>query len=131
MELPITTLMLALLLVSVAVAFFIMPKIAPATLMITAGVVLVFALYTHWSQFGVNQYERETWTNNVKAYGGLLIFGVVLLGAYGFYAMNSVSGGSPMPAISSPLSGGGFGVIAKTVSSRIQELVKKGRISSD
>jgi hypothetical protein len=132
MELPITTLMLALLLVAVAVAFFIMPKFAPATLMTTAGIVLAFALYSHWSQFGVDQYERATWTNNVKAYGGYLIVGVVLLGAYGFYVMNNVSGGSdPMPAISSPLSGGGFGVIAKTVSSRIKELVKKGRISLD
>lgn len=122
---------LALLLLAVAVAFFIIPKFAPATLMMTSAIVLVIAIYMHWSQFGVSQYERATWTNNIKDYGAYIILGIVLLGAYGFYAMNNVSGGSAMPAITSPLSGGGFHVVAKTVSSRLGELMRKGRISLD
>jgi uncharacterized membrane protein len=131
MELPITVFMLILVLVAVAFAFFVMPTFAPMTLMIATGITLFVAVYMHWSRFGVDQYERATWTNRIKEYGGYITIAVALLGAYGFYAMNNVSGGSAMPAIVAPTSGGGFGIIAKTVRSRIGELIKKGRISTD
>lgn len=122
---------LALLLAAVAFAFFIMPKFAPVTLIMTSAAVLAVAIYMHWSQFGVAEYERATWYYKLKDYGSYIMVGVVLLGAYGFYAMNNWGGESSLPSITTPTVGGGMGAIAKTVSSRIDQLMRKGRISVD
>ena len=86
------------------------------------------------TQFGVSEYERATWIYKIKDYSSYILIGLVLLGAYGFYAMNNWNS-TPvvpvMPPIANPIVGGGMGQIAKTVSSRIGQLIKKGRISLD
>ncbi len=129
---------LALILGAVAVAYFILPKLAPQILVISSAVVLAIAIFMHVSQFGVAEYERATWMYNVKQYGAFLIIGLILAGAYGFYAMNNSSSGSyfgfgqsssPLPAITAPTFGGGFDYVAKTAASRIQQLMRKGRIA--
>jgi hypothetical protein len=66
--------------------------------------------------------------------------GAVLLGAYGFYAMNNGSflGGaesapaiSPeMPPLSLPQTGGGFKNVFNTASTRINSLMRHGRINA-
>jgi hypothetical protein len=127
---------LALLLFAVAIAYFILPKFAPQILLTSSAFGLAAAIIMHWKQFGVSEYERATWVYKIKDYSSYILIGVVLIGAYGFYAMNNWSGSSgpmvpPMPAITTPTMGGGVDQIAKTVSSRIGQLVKKGRISLD
>lgn len=119
---------LALLLLAVAVAYFVMPSAGPPMLIAVGGVLLVLAEYVHWSQFGVSEYERSTWQNNLRRYGGLIMLAIVLLAAYVFYTMNQSGAGTPaLPAVEAPApvaAGGGFASVGKTVSSRIRELMR-------
>ena len=124
---------LAFVLAAVAIAFFVMPKSAPVTLVTGSAIVLALALYEHIKKFGVSEYERATWTKNARQYGGWIILIVILLGAYGFYAMNNTGSGVSTPAlppVSTPQLGGDFGDVAKTATSRIRELMRHGRIST-
>jgi hypothetical protein len=119
---------LAFLLIGVAIAFFVVPKIAPAMLLTGSAAAIVLSLYLHINKFGNEEYNRSTWQNNFKLYARMAIIGAVIFGAYIFYAMNT---GAPMPPISMPKVGGGDFSILDTVSSRVGELLKKGRISLD
>lgn len=124
---------LILLLAAVAIAFFILPRVAPMVLVIGSGITFAIALYFHWSKFGVSEYDRATWQNNLKQYGSLLLMAIILLAAYGFYAMNQGAAGEALatpalPALMAPATGGGLGSLMKSVSSRISHLVKHGRI---
>ena len=78
------------------------------------------------------EYERETWTNNLRKYTSYIILLFVLIGAYGFYTMNA-AGTSPvstpaLPPVAAPTMGGGLQSVLKTATSRINDLVKRGRI---
>jgi uncharacterized membrane protein len=119
---------LAILLAAVAAGFFLLPKLAPTILMASSAVVLAIAIYMHVKQFGVMEYERSTWQNNLKGYSSYIMYAVILIGAYGFYVMNR-SGGSGMPTITTPTVGGGFDDVMRTAVSRINQLMRKGRIS--
>ena len=119
---------LAFLLFGVAIAFFVVPKIAPAMLITGSGVAIALALYLHYSKFGNEEYNRSTWQNNLKIYSRWVIILSVIFAAYTFYAMNT---GAPMPSISIPKVGGGLDSVFSTVASRIGELMRKGRISTD
>lgn len=119
---------LAFLLFGVAIAFFVIPTIAPAMLASGAGVAIAIAVYLHYVKFGNEEYNRSTWQNNLKTYARGIIILMVLFGAYMFYAMNF---GGPMPPIAMPKSGGGLDAVVDTVTSRINELLRKGRISLD
>lgn len=125
---------LALILGAVAVAYFIFPKIAPQILIISSSVVLAIAIFMHVSQFGVAEYERATWMYNIKQYSAFFMVALVIAGAYGFYKLNQGSSyfgqnSSPLPSLTVPTMGGGFDHVAKTAASRIQQLMRKGRIS--
>ena len=136
---------LVVLLVGVAIAFFLLPRIAPAILVGGGAVALLGALYVHWSKFGVMEYERATWQYNLRKYASYIMVAGILLGAYGFYAMNQVGSSSdvlptaitsnvvtpPLPTLSMPTIGGGMGSVMRTAVSRIHELVRRGRISTD
>ena len=136
---------LAFLLVGVAIAFFALPRLAPTILIGGSAVVLALALYLHYSRFGVMEYERSTWQYNIKQYGSWAIVGAILLGAYGFYALNNSGGGAantgfaaeapallapatPMPPLTTPQLGGGFKNVFSTATSRINNLMRHGRI---
>jgi hypothetical protein len=130
---------LALVLLAVAIAFFVMPSFAPAILITGSVITLVIAVYFHMSQFGVMEYERATWQYNLRKYSSYVMIGAIILGAYGFYAMNNADAGGffassatpALPAVTMPAVGGGLDSIARTASSRINELLRKGRISTD
>jgi hypothetical protein len=135
---------LVFLLAAVAVTFFVLPTLAPPVLVGVGVVLLVVAAYKHWSTFGTVEYERATWQYNLRQYGSYVMMGAVLLGAYGFYTMNQASGsggavadlmGTATNTSSSPMlpimSGGGFGTVMKTASSRITELMRRGRITTN
>jgi hypothetical protein len=124
------------LLLGIAVAYFLVPKLAPNVLMIVGTVILAWAIFSHAKQFGITEYERATWTYKLSQYSGFILIGILLLLGYGLYFVNGQSGsgnvlGAPMPPVAMPTVGGGFGMIAKTVSSRVGELLRKGRISLD
>ena len=70
----------------------------------------------------------------------------ILLGAYGFYAMNQLGSSSDsvlpaaitsnvatpaLPSLTMPTMGGGMGSVMRTAVSRIGELMRRGRISTD
>lgn len=117
---------LAMLLAAVAVAFFVIPRLAPAVLMTTSAIVLAIAIYMHISQFGVMEYERSTWQNNFKTYTSLIMVALVIFAGLGYYFMN----GSPAPtSFTGPISGGGFDHVIGTAVSRINQLMRKGRIT--
>jgi hypothetical protein len=140
---------LAFLLFGVAIAFFALPRLAPTILIGGSVVVLAFAMYLHYSRFGKMEYERSTWQYNLKQYGSWAIVGAILLGAYGFYALNnsgasigSMSGNAgagtspvsmltpsePMPTLAIPQLGGGFKNVFGTATTRINNLMRHGRI---
>jgi hypothetical protein len=131
---------LVFLLVGVAIAFFVLPSLAPTLLIGGSAVVLAIALYLHYSRFGRMEYEQSTWQYNLKQFGGWVIVGAILLGAYGFYAMNTsgspstyVSESAPalnagLPPLTMPQSGGGFKNVYNTAASRINNLMRHGRI---
>ncbi len=124
---------LVMLLLGVAVAYFLVPKLAPNVLMIVGSVLLAWAIYNHATKFGITEYERATWYYKLGSYSSYLVFGVILLVGYVlFFARGqNGAGAAPMPNVTMPVVGGGFGMIARTVSSRVGELLRKGRISLD
>jgi len=137
---------LVALLLGVAIAFFVVPKIAPAMLVGGGAVALLGALYVHWSKFGAMEYERATWQYNLRKYASYVMIAGILLGAYGFYAMNQAGASSEsvlpaaissnvvtpaLPSVTMPTIGGGMGSVMRTAVSRISELMRRGRISND
>ena len=136
---------LAFLLFGVAIAYFLLPMAAPMILICGSAVVLAFALWAHWSKFGRMEYEQATWQHNLKKYTSYVLIGAIILGAYGFYAMNQAGNSTqsvvpavitapvatpPLPPITVPAIGGGLNSVMKTASSRINELMRHGRISN-
>jgi hypothetical protein len=127
---------LSLLLLAVAFVYFWMPAFAPPLLIAGSVIMLVAAVYVHISQFGRTEYEQSTWQYKLRQYSSWVIVGAILLGAYGFFAMNTASEPSTfqspaLPPIAAPMMGGGYGTIMKTATSRINELMRRGRISTD
>jgi hypothetical protein len=120
------------LLLAVAVSYFVIPKLAPNVLMIVSAIVLAWAVFSHATRFGVTEYERATWYYKIGEYSGFILFGIILFIGYGYYTMQGQSGSGPaMPNLTMPTVGGGFGTIYRTVSSRLGELARKGRITLD
>lgn len=126
---------LAALLAAIAVVFLVLPAFGTSALITGSIIMLGLAAYVHYNKFGVMEYERETWTNNLRKYTSYIILLLVLAGAYGFYTINSSASSAlatpSLPAMSVPTMGGGLQSVLKTASSRINELVKRGRLSSD
>lgn len=123
---------LGLILLALLFVYYYMPAMA-VPLMITAAMVVgVFAAYAHWKQFGVSEYERATWIYNLRKYASYVLILLVILGAYGFYTMNYTSTSSiatpALPSVIAPTMGGGVESLLKTASSRINQLVRRGRI---
>jgi hypothetical protein len=143
MEIMMPSLMVILL--ATGIAFFVIPDLAPSVLILVSSILLAFAIYTHMNRFGITEYERATWIYTIRDYMGFIILAVVLAAGYGFMLINENVGGqyrkylptfgssssTNMGPLSLPTSGGGMGVVARTVSSRINELLRKGRISVD
>ena len=114
---------LAMLLFGVAIAFFVVPTVAPDMLVAGSIIVIILAAYLHMTKFGNEEYDRSTWQNNLRNYARWVIIIVVIFAAYSFYAGN-------MGSVST-MRGGNMDSVFKTVASRIGELMRKGRISLD
>lgn len=123
---------LAALLAAIAVVFLVLPTFGTSALITGSIIMMGLAAYVHYNKFGVMEYERETWTNELRKYTSYIIMLLVLAGAYGFYAMNSSASGMStpsLPPVAVPTMGGGVQAMLKTATSRINELVKRGRLS--
>lgn len=130
------------ILLATGVAFYVIPDLAPSVLIIVSSILLAFAIYSHVNRFGITEYERATWVYKIRDYSGFIILAVILAAGYGFLLLNENYGG-PLrryvptfgsranAPITMPTIGGGMGTIARTVSSRINELMRKGRITLD
>jgi hypothetical protein len=122
---------LVLLLAAVAVAFFLIPAVAPTMLVAGSAVVLVGALYLHYSRFGRMEYEQATWQYNLRRYSSWIMLAAVLLGAYGFYTLSGMGGGGFVEPPPSPvgafggMTGGGFARVAETVGARLADLARR------
>jgi len=112
---------LAMLLFGVAIAFFVVPTVAPDMLIAGSIIVIILAAYLHMTKFGNEEYDRSTWQNNLRNYARWVIIIVVIFAAYSLYAGN-------MGSVSA-MRGGSMDSVFKTVASRIGELMRKGRIS--
>jgi hypothetical protein len=132
---------LVLILLAVALSFFALPMLAPAVLLGGTCTLLAIALYIHWSKFGRDEYKSSALWYNAKDYLPLIMIAVIIIGCALYWAMNKAasSGASPallggyfgpsnMSEISMPAFGGGLMDIAMTAGSRIQSLLKKGRL---
>ena len=73
----------------VGAAFFLVPKIAPFILVIISSILLVAVGYLHYKQFGVSEYERNTWTDKLRDQGPYILFGGILVIAVIVYYVSS------------------------------------------
>ncbi len=133
------------LLFGVAIVYFVLPGMAPPILIGGSIIMLGVALYSHYSKFGRMEYEQATWQYNLRNYSSWIMMGSIILGAYGFYAMNktepaqsimptaitSAVSSPAMPSMMAPAVGGGLGSVMKTATTRINELMRRGRITTD
>jgi len=133
---------LVLILLAVAMSFFLVPTLAPGVLLGGSALILAIAAYIHWGQFGRDEYENTSLRYNLKDHFSLVMITIVLVGCLIFYSMNQAAssgivpglvgggfGDSELPPLSIPTFGGGLAEIAMTAGSRIQNLMKKGRLN--
>jgi len=134
---------LVLILLAVALSFFIMPTLAPGVLLTGSAVLFAVAVYFHWSQFGRDEYERTSLLWNMKDHFYLIMIALVLVGCLIFYSMNQAAssgsfpaltggffGESNLPPLSLPPMGGSLEDIVTTAGSRIHNLIRKGRLNN-
>ena len=130
---------LAIVMFCVAICFFVIPALAPGVLLLGSAAVFVVTVYIHWTQFGRDEYERATWMWNIKDYAPLVLLAMVLVACVVFYyiiqnqrqAQTLMSGGgmSEMPPLTMPQMGGGFEEIMMRAGSRINTLLKNGKLN--
>jgi uncharacterized membrane protein len=82
---------LAVVLVTTALAFFVASSLAPLILLITSSVVLLYAYSLHKAQFD-GEYKNSTWQNSLRPMAPLVLVGVVIALAAGYYFMTASSG---------------------------------------
>ena len=86
----------------VGAAFFLIPRLAPFVLVAISTLLLVLVGYMHYKQFGISEYERNTWTDKLRDQSPYILFGGVLV-AVGviYYIATNVQSTSPNTTISS------------------------------
>lgn len=121
----------ALCIIAVLVSVFVIPTLAPPTFLAAAITMLVIAAYIHRSQFGVEEYERNTMKYTLRSAASAIVIIVAILGIVGFYYFsqhNSYIAGPALPSISLPTVGGGLNSVAKNAVSRVKELMRTGNL---
>jgi hypothetical protein len=90
-------------LVAVFVAVFVIPRLAPFVFIVGCCVLLGFALWMHWSEFGRDEYRTSSIRYTIKNSASLVLIGLVIAGLIGFYFFNSYNQMSaPEFSMSSP-----------------------------
>jgi hypothetical protein len=73
-----------------AATFAVAASLAPLILLIASSVLLVYAYFLNRSQFR-SDYKNSTWQNGLRPLAPLVLVGIVLLLAYGGFALTSSS----------------------------------------
>lgn len=119
---------------AVIVSTVISPQVlAPPTFFIAACVLLGIAFWMHRSQFGVEQYERNTMKHTLRSAASGIVILLVILSIIGFFFFNKYNSSSSystmgpiLPPITTPIMGGGLTSVAKNAVSRVKELMRNG-----
>jgi len=121
-----------LCIVAVVVSAVVFPVLAPPTFLIACLVMLFIAAWIHRSEFGVEQYERNTLKYTLRNAASGIVILMVIFGLVGFwyFSQNNSSLVGPAPALPTlPTIGGGLTSVAKTAVSRIKEVMRTGAIN--
>ena len=81
---------LTLILIITGASFYFASNATPLVLLISSTILLMYAFMLHRSQFETD-YKTASWMNGLKELGPLVMVGVVLLLAYGAFALNSTT----------------------------------------
>ena len=122
-----------LCIVAVVIAATVFPTLAPPTFLIACSVMLVIAMYINRSEFGVDQYERNTLKYTLRNSASLIVFLILVLGIVGFFyfSQHNSSMIGPAPSLPSlPTIGGGLTSVAKHAVSRIKEVMRTGNLGA-
>jgi len=88
---------LLIFLIALIVLFSVIPRFTPLIMALLSGVLLAFGIYHHYQLFK-NEYQRTTWTDNLKIYAPALMIAFTILliiyGIFGFFA-----GSVPVPSM--------------------------------
>jgi hypothetical protein len=121
-----------LCIVAVVITAIAFPLFAPPTFLIACSIMLFLALWIHRSEFGAEEYERNTLKYTLRnIVSGVVLF-IAVFGIVGFwyYSQNNTAVVGPAPSpIVLPTVGGGLTSVAKNVASRIKEVMRTGSIS--
>jgi uncharacterized membrane protein len=122
-----------LCIIAVVIAATVFPTLAPPTFLIACSVMLVIAMYINRSEFGVDQYERNTLKYTLRNSASLIVFLILVLGIVGFFyfSQHNSSMIGPAPSLPSlPTIGGGLTSVAKHAVSRIKEVMRTGNLGA-
>ena len=73
-----------------AATFAVASSMAPLVLLMSSTVLLIYAYFLNRSQFR-DDYKNATWQNGLRSMGPFVMVGLVLLIAYGGFALTSSS----------------------------------------
>jgi hypothetical protein len=105
----------------------VLPAIAAPTFFTASCILLALAFWTHRSQFGVQEYERNTMKYTLRNAASGIVIIIVILGILGFFMFNKYNSAGPsMPAMAMPTVGGGLVSVAKNAVSRIKDVMRSG-----
>lgn len=117
--------------VAVIVSTVVFPTLAPPTFLIACCVMLFVAMWVNRSEFGVEQYERNTLKYTLRNSASAIVFLMVVFGIVGFwyFSQHNSSFVGPTPSMPSmPTIGGGLTSVAKNAVSRIKEVMRTGTL---
>lgn len=99
MEIPVLSLAYIMAMIFlVGASYFLIPSIAPFVLIVIASILLVIVGYLHYKQFGVSEYERNTWTDKLRDQSPYMLFGsVILIAGIVYYISSRTQEQVPMP----------------------------------
>ena len=121
-----------LCIIAVVVSAAVFPALAPPTFLIACSVMLFIAMWINRSEFGVDQYERNTLKYTLRNSASLIVFLIAVLGIVGFWYFSQNNSGAvgPAPAMPTlPTVGGGLTSVARHAVSRIKEVMRTGTLS--
>lgn len=121
-----------LCIVAVIVSTVVFPALAPPTFLIACCVMLAVALWINRSEFGVDQYERNTLKYTLRNSASAVVFLMAVFGIVGFwyFSQNNSGFAGPAPSLPSmPTVGGGLTSVAKNAVSRIKEVMRTGTLN--
>ncbi len=118
--------------VAVIVSTVVFPSLAPPTFLIACCVMLAVAMWINRSEFGVDQYERNTLKYTLRNSASAVVFLMAVFGIVGFWYFSQHNSGfaGPAPSLPSmPTMGGGLTSVAKNAVSRIKEVMRTGALN--